>query len=368
MVQLYGRALVRAGHEVRVAGIYRGDYPAPDFQDDEGVKVWRIRQPQKKFGWISSRYELYRLIQKWARNGDVELVEAPDSRGWFAAWPQLPIPLVQRSNGSYSYFAHDLGKSVDRLTYWLEKLSYSRSDSWTAVSQYTATETRGVFGLRSSASEILYNPIELDAQPSEIESRSKNKVTFTGTLVPKKGIVSLIDAWPAVKAACPKAELHVFGKDGKSSSGEPMIQYLLRERLPESLHGSVHFHGHCSRETLLASLSEARAAVFPSYSEAFAFAPLEAMSVACPTIYSTRGSGPELIKDKEEGLLVDPDQPNEISAAIVSILQDEVLASKLSDGGLMRSREFTLEALLPANEAFYHETIKGFERAINCPL
>ncbi len=89
-------------------------------------------------------------------------------------------------------------------------------------------------------------------------------------------------------------------------------------------------------------------AVFPSYAEAFAIAPLEAMAWGCPTIYSQRGSGPELIRHGDDGWLVDPDQTSDLSQAISRLLKDDVLANRLGTQGRRRIEErFTWIASFP---------------------
>ena len=86
----------------------------------------------------------------------------------------------------------------------------------------------------------------------------------------------------------------------------------MRAALEQRLDGfapSVRFHGAVPHPVVLSALASARVAVFPSFAEAFGLAPLEAMAHACPTIFSRRGSGPELICDGRDGLLVDPSNP-----------------------------------------------------------
>jgi glycosyltransferase involved in cell wall biosynthesis len=182
---------------------------------------------------------------------------------------------------------------------------------------------------------------------------------YAGTLTAKKGIFALIDAWPAVKGKCPAAELHVFGKDTRSKGSQSMRQQML-DRLPNAMRSSVSFHGHVGAAELREALSTARVGVFPSYAEAFALAPLEAMGCGCPTISTTLSSGPEGVRPDIDGLLVNPGKPGEISGAILRVLQDDSLAERLGRAGRERVlSSFTVSALLPANETFYRNVARA---------
>jgi glycosyltransferase involved in cell wall biosynthesis len=159
--------------------------------------------------------------------------------------------------------------------------------------------------------------------------------------------------------ACPDAELHIFGKDGRADDGRSM-QAVLASML-NGARSSVHFHGHVARETLLDAYRTFAAAVFPSRAEAFAIAPLEAMAGGCPTIYSRRGSGPELLRHEVEGLLIDPDNPDQIAEAIVCLLTDAAAARRLGEAGMIRVREcFSTEHLATKNIVFYEHCLKDF--------
>jgi len=350
--QVMARALVRAGHQARVVGLYSPDYPGAPYGEDQGVQVWRLAQPTWRCGWVLGRYRLFQLIATWAEQGDIDLVEVPDWGGPAAMWPRLPVPVVARLNGSATYFAQELGRPFHRVTFWLERASLRRALAWCSASQYTADKTRRLFGLRTGPDAILANPVELPAEDST-PARSHNQVVFTGTLTEKKGVLSLVRAWPQVAKQCPDAELHIFGKDGRAPDGSSMQAYL-HGQLGNGLAGTVQFHGHQPREVLFGALARAAVAVFPSYSEAFGIAPFEAMAQGCPTIYSRCGPGLELVRDGVDGLLVDPADPSDIARAIARVLGDPDLGSRLGETGRERVREkFCIDAQFPLNEAFY---------------
>jgi glycosyltransferase involved in cell wall biosynthesis len=362
-VQVMGRALTAAGHEVRAIGLYPATNSYPAYEEDHGVQVWRLRSPAVPYGWVVGRFRLYWQVRRWVRQRHVEVVDAHDPEGWFAGWPRMQVPLMIRAGGSFSYFAHDLGQPVSPTMFRFERNAYLRSDAWIAKSRYIGDVTKRLFQLRSGPDAILYNPVNVPDSVTPFEQRRASEVVFTGTLTPKKGIVSLIDAWAAVREKCPQAELQIYGKEGRAADGQPMQQYL-RQRLSESARSSVHFHGHVTRDELYQVLSRARVAVFPSFSEGFAWAPLEAMANGCPTIYTCLGSGAELICDGRDGLLVDPNRPEQITRAIVQVLSNEQSARQLSESGRGRiMNAFTLDKLLPLNEAFYHNLIRRFHHS-----
>ena len=357
-VQVLGRGLARAGHVVRVVGVYRQDYPAADYEEDQSVRVWRLRTPSGRFAGVRSRYRLYRMISRWIRHGEVDLVEVPDWEGWSAGWPRLPVPVVVRANNP-NYFVVGLGEAaVSCYRYWLERAGFRRADRWCAVSRFMATQCSKFFALKSGPGAILFNPVDVPDGPAL--PRSTNQVVFTGTLVFKKGIVSLIEAWSTVAAEHPEAELHVYGKDRPTRNGGSMID-LLRSKLSGVAVSRAFFHGHVSRERVYAALRTARVAVFPSYAEAFGLAPVESMACGCPTIFTTRTAGPEVIQHGRDGLLVEPDQPCQIAASILRVLRDDALAKELGAAGYQTVlQKFTIDVLLPQNIAFYEETIQRF--------
>jgi glycosyltransferase involved in cell wall biosynthesis len=351
VTQILARALVRNGHSVKVIGA-SNDGSLPDYEADQGVEVWRMPVRRHRCGWMRTRYQIFSRISTWVRNREVDLVEAPDWEGWSAGWPKLPVPVIIRLHGSSSYFSQELGGQARKSTFWIERAALRRCDFYCSVSRYTAEKTRLLFGLMAEPSAVIYNSVAV-GEPIRNSVKSRNRVIFTGTLTAKKGIVSLAQAWPVVKQNHPEAELHIFGKDGLAENGTSMREFVSSNFLRDHM-ASVHFHGHQPRAQVLDHLRSARVAIFPSYAEAFAMAPLEAMAEGCATIYSRMGSGPELIEHGRDGLLIDPAKPADIVASLCAILENDALAETLGNAGRERVREnFCSERILQMNEDFY---------------
>ena len=263
--------------------------------------------------------------------------------------PVFKIPLVVKLHGSYSYFRNEMNNSLPKKIFFSEKNLLNRADMISAVSLYTASETKKLFGITKDLS-ILYNTISIPR--NSMVEKIDNKVVFTGTLTKKKGIYSLLKAWNFVKSKIPSVTLHVYGKG-------PVNE--LKKMLEKEALATVTFYGHVSRETLLNELATSAIAVFPSYSECFSLAPLEAMAAGCAVIYTSKSSGPELIVDGVNGLLVSPDDINAIAKAIILLIDDKKLRKTIADAGKRSvSEKFNVVNSAQQHIAFYNDVIREF--------
>ncbi|MCI0423407.1 MAG: glycosyltransferase, partial [Acidobacteria bacterium] len=75
LIQTLARALAHRGHQVRVVGVCAFGYPAPDYEEDQGVRVWRLREPKHRLGWVRARWRLFRTLSHWSKQSEIELVE-----------------------------------------------------------------------------------------------------------------------------------------------------------------------------------------------------------------------------------------------------------------------------------------------------
>jgi glycogen(starch) synthase len=359
VTQLLGRELAARSHEVRVIGTYARVAGSSLRENDSGVGIWRIPIPHGRFGWVRARRMLYQTIAQWAQRGEIDLVEVPDWAGYAAGWPRLKVPVVTRLHGSVTYFSREMRQPIPWPVYCLEAASFHRSNFWCSASEYTARRTARLFGTARKPIPVLFNPVEIRPDAPD-RHRDRFRVVFAGTLTAKKGVISLIRAWPAIARVCPRAELHLFGKDAGAGEGRSMRDHLL-SLLPDGFAHSVHFHGHICRDALRLEFRKCRLAIFPSFAEAFAMTPMEAMAESCPVIYSQRSSGPELIEHGVNGLLVDPASSEQISEAILFLLSDEKRCERLGAAGRESvAKRFSTNILMPRNEVFYKDCLARY--------
>lgn len=155
---------------------------------------------------------------------------------------------------------------------------------------------------------VLANAVDPGPSP-DYEGRSD--LVFVGRLVAVKGVDVLLAALPKLTGS---PTLHIVG-DGPE-----------RERLQTRAEGlPVRFHGQVPLEAVADLLRGRRLLVAPSRSEGFPNAILEAMRLGIPAVASSVGSIPDLLRDGENGFLVEPDDPDALANRIDAVLQDEPL-------------------------------------------
>jgi glycosyltransferase involved in cell wall biosynthesis len=196
------------------------------------------------------------------------------------------------------------------------------------------------WGLDASRVSVLPNPApELPPLPGRDELRREleldgRALVFAGRLGPQKALGVALEA----VAAVPDVALVVAG-DG------PERQALERRSAELAVEDRVRFLGGVSREDVLRLFSAADAAVLPSAWENFPHTVVEALAVGCPVIATSVGGVPEVVRDGENGLLVPPNDPPALAAAIRRFFADDELRDRLAAAAPTSVSEYTEEAV-----------------------
>ena len=163
--------------------------------------------------------------------------------------------------------------------------------------------------------------------------RNAQVVVTVGRQEFQKGHVYLVDAFDALAATRPDAELLIVGRSGNHSA-------QLEARVRQSRHRDrIRTLGH--RDDVPDILAAADLFVLPSLYEGFPGAAIEAMALGLPVVASSLPTLREVVEEDTSGLLVPPCDPSQLAEAMGRVLDDPKLARRL--GG--RGRQLFLERL-----------------------
>ena len=123
-------------------------------------------------------------------------------------------------------------------------------------------------------------------------------------------------------------ELQIAGEDEQGGSGYRLELEKLIEQL--GLKSCVSLLGAVSEDTVNESLEKAQVFVLASWHEPLGVAIMEAMAMEMPVVVTGSGGVKELIDDGIDGLLVEPEAPEQLADAIAQVLQNPELALSLS--------------------------------------
>ena len=94
--------------------------------------------------------------------------------------------------------------------------------------------------------------------------------------------------------------------------------------------------------------------LFTSETESFCLSILEAMCFGCPSVSTRVGGIPEVVKDKQSGLLIPFGDVAALAGALEGLIDDEARRSALGRAAQARARErFSAEVIVPRYEALY---------------
>jgi glycosyltransferase involved in cell wall biosynthesis len=354
-------AMVANGHAVTVLGIapQNARRPVSSLPD---LKFCYIPPFRFRLPWaLAARWERFRLRQLiLARNQQTpfHLLEFPDYEGWLPYGGPANVPTITRLHGSNLIYDSVLKRTTNPLIAQFERRSLSQSDYWLGVSQFAYDKTLQLLQLTAKNGTIIHNSIDTDHfSPAPDIKTEPGLILFVNTVGPRKGIDTLLLAFNEVHATQPEARLVIIGGEPKC----PDFLLPIMAQISSPARARIEFLGHQDRQTTVLNwLRRASVCCFPSRVETFGLAPLEAMSVGKPTIFTHNGPGPEIIEDGVDGLLCDPESPTGLARLISRILDNQPFADRLGTNARTTAvSKFSRKKMLQQNLACYHSMISG---------
>ncbi|MGZ8605212.1 MAG: glycosyltransferase family 4 protein [Actinomycetota bacterium] len=170
-------------------------------------------------------------------------------------------------------------------------------------------------------------------------------VLWTHRLDRQKGFPVAVRAFARLAAELDDVHLVVAG-DGRDRDAVGLLSERDRAR--------VVMLGAVPNDDLPPYHAAADAFVAPATDmESFGIVLVEAMAAGVPLVASDIPGYREVVRDGVDGLLVPPNDPNALAAALKRVLLEPDLAASLSRAGRARALEFSWDAVAPRLEAIY---------------
>ncbi len=245
---------------------------------------------------------------------------------------------------------------ISRTMVVLEKLAAPLTGRLLTFTRQEA-ESFTIPGIMPDAKVIVVRPgLEPDAfiVPDEAtRTQMRNTLGLSQNLVvgmvsrlePVKGSGDFIDA--AIRI-CRQRDRIQFLLAGSGSLSETLKKRVRETHLEER----IRFLGW--RDDIRDVMTVMDILVQPSLNEAVGTVLLEAHALGVATIATRVGGLPEIIRDKETGILVEPQQSEALAQAILALADDPEKRAQLAKNALCRLKEqFTLEQLVENLEKIY---------------
>lgn len=161
-------------------------------------------------------------------------------------------------------------------------------------------------------------------------------ILYIGGFSSRKNALGLINAFKDSYDSFNQPYTLLLGGSLKDE-GEKLFNYVKDNNLSDK----IIFCGYLEERELPILYSGCDAFVYPSFYEGFGLPPLEAMSCKAPVITSNLTSIPEVADNSS--ILINPYDKDDLSRALVKLLNDKYLKEELSEKGYKNSLNFTWE-------------------------
>ena len=189
-------------------------------------------------------------------------------------------------------------------------------------------------GIRPRDSAVVHPGIgERFFEQQASERRWSWRLGCLGRIEVQKGVDTAI----AALGRLPDAHLSVIGE------GHPEYVEELREEAARlGCEDRLEFVPLRPPEQLPTAYAELDAILFPvRWHEPWGLVPLEAMAVGRPVVATARGGPREYLHDGKNALVVPPDDPAALAAAVERLAADDDLRARLRDGGRQTAQRYT---------------------------
>lgn len=325
-------ALVERGYNVWMVS-YDAKKGIPFFYCDPRVKLWTILGHggfERKMRW-QFWYSAWKF-RRFLKRNRIDVVIDIDT--FNALWTAPAIRGLNIKWISWDHFNLDYCKGPKRKNA-LELVS-KEADSLVLLSKTDKANYLEKTSVPSEKIVQIYNPLSFEV-PQPTNHCGQKRVTAIGRISFQKGFDLLLQSWLLVEKEMDDWTLEIvcgYGDwNGLQKEAEDM--------------GCKHVVCSPPTQDIPGKLAETAIFALSSRFEGFGLVITEAMTCSVPTVSYACPQGPaEIIKDGEDGLLIEPENVKQFAEKLLVLINDEGLRAKMGRAAFENSKRFSMDSII----------------------
>ena len=300
-------------------------------------------------GHIPGLRSLFRLLpyllNLWRAAGQSDVLHVMANSGWswhlfavpaiWVAWLRRVPVVVNYRGGEASNFLQRSAPAV--------RWSMNRVAGLVVPSGFL----QQVFYRHGMVAQVLPNIVDLQRfHPGERPAVDVPHLLVARNLEPIYDNGTALRAFALLLATVPAARLTVAGSGPELGR----LQALAKEL---GIIGQVAFAGRLDRDAMAALYRQCSLFINPALVDNMPNSVLESLASGVPVVSTNVGGVPFIVQDGVTALLVPPQDPHAMAAALLRLLQDPALAQRLVDAGLQEVQRYTWDKVAPLLTAAY---------------
>ncbi len=345
------------GHSVH---LFTAAFPHHKDNDPNTYRFRAIESPWTK-GYPLAFPPFYRMLRKFRRQEfDIIHTHTPFTIGFVGLrWAESHgIPVVSTYHTLYDRYAHYIPYFPRRYTRF--RMAKHTNFYYNNVDHVITPSEASMRWLQRHSVNKPITVVPTGVPKGPIIDRSEARLAlgippdqrillYVGRLAKEKNLEVLFEAVTRVFAEDPSVRLWLVGDGPHRDECASMVRRL-------GIGDKVNFVGSVPRREVDQYYASADLFVFSSITETQGLVVIEAMNFGLAAVAVTGGGASEAIEDGYNGFIV-KNEPESLSSAVLTVLHDDALSARLSEGATVTSRRYGTEAMAEAVLQVYRRVI-----------
>jgi glycosyltransferase involved in cell wall biosynthesis len=341
-------ALQKRGYEIAIVTSHAA-FQLPDYSCDNNIQVYRFHFLEAlNKGNLKQAIAIRQQINQFKQDFQPDLVHLH-----FGPTSYFHLKTIDAYRTPTLTTIHAVPEASLSTTQSVLYKMLQNSDWVNTVSPQGLEKMRQYMPEIASHSSCVYYGLELPDLEPITPSFDPPTLLCLGRLVPQKGFDVALNAVASLLKRFPQTRLVIAG-DGSERTA------LVNQAKELGIEKVVDFKGLVPPEQVPTLLNDVSMVLLPSRFEGLPLVALQAAQMARPIVATNVDGLPELIIDRQTGILIEKDDPGLLSKAIAFCLEHQDRAIAMGQAARERFQEiFSMESCVNNYDALYQQVIQN---------